>query len=140
MKGGVGEARSQTDTTKDVLEAGVGFSCWNLCFALTESGLISVNIPPSGMNQCISAMSVPAAEYWWWKFIGGLKMRGEKWKGLKFQRSHKILPNLSTCWHTKKQNKKVCTFKTQSVKYLEVNFPKLDLSCLKIHTYNNFFW
>lgn len=25
------------------------------------------------MNQCILAMSVPAAEYSWWKFIGNLR-------------------------------------------------------------------
>lgn len=32
------------DITKDILEEGVEFSCWSMCFALTESGLISVNI------------------------------------------------------------------------------------------------
>lgn len=34
-----------------------------MCFALTEFGFISVNIPPSKMNQCFLAMSVPVAKY-----------------------------------------------------------------------------
>lgn len=34
------------------------------------------------------------------------------------------------------KKKKKCTFKTLSVKYLELNFEKLEMSWLKIHTYN----
>lgn len=72
-----------------------------MCFTLTESDLISVNIPPSKVNQCILAMSVPVAEYWWWKFIGSLKMGEEKGKKLEGSQISQILPSLSTFWSFK---------------------------------------
>lgn len=53
-----------------------GFSCRSMCFALAESGWLSVNIPPARMNQCISAMSVPVAESSCWRqFKDGRKVK-----------------------------------------------------------------
>lgn len=66
------------------------------------------------MNQCILAMSVPVAEYWWWKFIGNLKMGEEKWKSLMFRD-----PTDSAKFeHILKYKKKVCPFKILFFKYL----------------------
>lgn len=52
----------ELDTAEEAWEDRVAFSCWGTCFALTESCRIAVNIPPR-MNQCLMAMSIPAAEY-----------------------------------------------------------------------------
>lgn len=47
-----------------------------MCFALAESGWLSVNIPPARVNQCISAMSVPVAESSCWRqFKDGRKVK-----------------------------------------------------------------